>query len=607
MKKHRNLLDLYYENTAKVDYESAFIYSTNFSLSYKETEMLTNAIAHDFAKKIHVSDGIAIVVSNDSFVKAICAMSLVKINLPFVFLQATDSKKFKAINKEFQIAGIICDNSFESFFESTEKELIICQITREPFKDYLTFGNCKSLRRMLPRTTRENLPFRVQFTSGTTGEPKMNILQQFDIADVITTCRTQFVEKLGVKNFAQYLSLDYAFGIDSLFGAIYNGVPIYLFEENEKKDLNFVFNRIEKNNIDVVFLPSSLVNVIARTSALVRNFPKSLKVVVAGGESVQLTAMFVKKIKDNNISFVVGYGCSEMQLFSLNTVNCDINNDMLTTTALMGIPCENCELVALDENCQPLTHIGQAGTLFVKRNGKGVNGLHPLRASNPTFSKLSNSDFILYETSDIVTIDKCGYMFCGRNERRVKVHGYWVDLDYITHRLLGIEGVVSAYVTTFLDEYNNSSLACLYTGSLEKERIVQYLKTVVQPHEIPTLFIMVEAIPLTITDKTDTSKCKEIINEHISSNARFCLNNDQINLTGYDIADTIKAIFSKYCEEICVMADSEFNDVGIDSLVFLVILCEIEESLNIRLNMEIMNFNEINTLNKLIEAILNQI
>ena len=41
MKKHRNLLDLYYENTAKVDYESAFIYSTNFSLSYKETEMLT--------------------------------------------------------------------------------------------------------------------------------------------------------------------------------------------------------------------------------------------------------------------------------------------------------------------------------------------------------------------------------------------------------------------------------------------------------------------------------------------------------------------------------------------------------------------------------------
>ena len=86
-----------------------------------------------------------------------------------------------------------------------------------------------------------------------------------------------------------------------------------------------------------------------------------------------------------------------------------------------------------------------------------------------------------------------------------------------------------------------------------------------------------------------------------------CLNNDQINLTGYDIADTIKAIFSKYCEEICVMADSEFNDVGIDSLVFLVILCEIEESLNIRLNMEIMNFNEINTLNKLIEAILNQI
>ena len=606
MKKYSNLLDLYYENTKNADQDSVFIYNDKFVLTYRETEALTNAIARDFIKKIKTQDGVAVIVSSDVFVKAVCAIALVKINCPFVYLQADDDKKMAAIKDKFQVAAIICDsNASDALFGFTTEEVFVYRLCRALFVEYLKHGYSKKLRRIQSREARENLPFRIQFTSGTTGEPKINILQQFDIADAVNTYRTDFIEKVGASRFAQYLSLDYAYGIDSFFGAIYNGVSVYLLEEHEKKNINCLFEITEKNNIDIIFLPSSLVNVIARTPHLTTKFPKSLKLVVASGESVHLSASFVEQIEELGICFVVAYGCSEMHLFSYSVFDYEKSNLSMAGT-LFGVPCTNCELMALDENYCDLTTIGQRGTLFVKRIGKGAGEIHPLRLSNPKFVQLPDCEEVYYNTSDAVMLDENGYVFCGRNERRIKVRGYWVDLDYITQIVLEINGMISAYITTFSDEFENCCLACLYTGEVSKKEITDYLHERVQPHEIPAVFIMLEAMPLTITDKTDTSKCKEILMEYLKNNNKSLVSQMPPSTSEDFVVDTIKAICSKYCEEICDMPDSRFEDVGIDSLVFLVILCEIEETLKIRLNIESMDFRNINTLSKMIEVILNQ-
>lgn len=603
MKEYRNLIDLYYHNISDLDSEKPFIYNSGYVLSYRETERITNALAREFFKHIYEQESVTVIISEDNILKTVCAISLIKVNAMFVFLQPGDIKKFNAVQKSFCVSAIVCDDVAKLPRNFLSKRTFLWQLCRKTLKEYGLKTERRPLRRRLTAAQRENLPFRIQFTSGSTDEPKMNVLQQFDIADCIQTYRHELVKKNGITHFGQYLSVDYSYGVDSLLGCVFNGLPLYFFDNNEKKDLNLLFAKIVKYRIDTVFLPASLINVIAKTPSLIKRFPSELKVVFAGGERIHLTAGFIDELKQKKIRLAVSYGCSEMHQELLHIIDQEAKDD-LCLDPMLGIPCHNCEALVIDNDGNVISQIGETGILIIGRKGKRYEDLHPLRRRNPNFLSLSgNGKNFYYNTADIVRISESGYVFCGRQEQRVKVRGYWVDPEQLRIRILDMPGIVSGYITTYWDEFGNCRLALLYTGTVSEGEIVDYLKDKIQPHEIPAILLRIESLPLTITDKTDAMRCREIVSDYCKKQSVVQRGSEFVDSP----KDQVRAIFSRYSMDIHKNPDQSFDSLGIDSLILLIIICEIEQELSIRLDVEKIDLLENNTLNKFISIVLQEL
>ena len=189
--------------------------------------------------------------------------------------------------------------------------------------------------------------------------------------------------------------------------------------------------------------------------------------------------------------------------------------DDLYLDPVLGLPCHNCEALVIDQDGNAVSQTGETGILIIGRKGKCYEDLHPLRRLNPNFLSLPvNEKNFYYNTADIVRISESGYVFCGRQEHRVKVRGYWVEPDLLRIRILDVPGIVSAYVTAYSDEFDNCRLALLYTGTVSEGEIVDYLKDKIQPHEIPAILIRMESLPITTTDKIDAMQCREIVLDH---------------------------------------------------------------------------------------------
>ena len=600
MKEYRNLIDLYYHNNHNLNSEKPFLYNRGYILSYSETERITNSLARVFSKHTNNNESVTVIISSDNILKSVCAISLIKINAMFVFLQTDEVNKFNAIREHFGISTIVCEDASTLPQDYLDSKAFLCQLRRENLKEYLSKNNGRPIKRRLTAAQRENLPFRIQFTSGSTGEPKLNVLQQFDIADCIQTYRNELIEKNGITQFGQYLTVDYSYGIESLLGSVFNGLPLYFFEERERKDLNILFDTIEQYKIDTVFFPASLINIIAKTPYLIKRFPSSLKIVFAGGERAYLTNEFIDELKVKRVRLVVSYGCSEMQQAMYHMIDSQATNT-LSLDPVLGVPCHNCDILVIDQDGNALSKVGETGFLMIGRKGKRYDELHPLRRRNPHFISLpTNEKNVYYNTSDIVKISESGYVYCGRQEQRIKVRGYWVEPDLLRIKILDVPGIVSAYLTPYSDGFDNCRLALLYTGAVTEKEIVDYLNGKIQPHEIPAIIIRMESLPLTSTDKTDAKRCREIVSDYCQKHTatQNCCETEDLP------QNKVREIFSRYSMDIRENPDREFSSLGIDSLILLVIICEIEQELSVRLDIENIDFSENNTLNKFISIVL---
>ena len=136
MKEYRNLIDLYYHNVRSLDSEKPFIYNSGYALSYRETERITNALARVFLKHTHEKESVTVIVSQDSILKAVCAISLIKVNVMFVFLQPEDINKFNAIQDRFYVSAIVCDNVAELPRGFLSARTFLWQLRREDLKEY---------------------------------------------------------------------------------------------------------------------------------------------------------------------------------------------------------------------------------------------------------------------------------------------------------------------------------------------------------------------------------------------------------------------------------------------------------------------------------------
>ena len=133
----------------------------------------------------------------------------------------------------------------------------------------------------------------------------------------------------------------------------------------------------------------------------------------------------------------------------------------------------------------------------------------------------------LYKTGDLVRWLADGDMeYIGRNDLQVKIRGFRIELSEIENALSGFPGITQSVVLV-KEQDENKYLIAYYVSDWEEEdsSIRSYLGEHLPQYMIPSIFIHLESLPLTVNGKVDR---KALPDPTLSSKAIYVSPRDEV-------------------------------------------------------------------------------
>ncbi len=392
----------------------------------------------------------------------------------------------------------------------------------------------------------------IMYTSGTTGNPKgvlidnENILSLFENNNYIEFKKDDRIIQTGSSAF-DATTFEY-------WGALLNGIPLYLLKKRELLDLKYLKEYIVNNKISVMFLTTQLFNQMIEYD---ENFLKTVRIVLTGGEAVSLKHIN-KAINNVNILYNV-YGPTETTTFAtFYNITKDIGTSIPIGKAITN---RICYVVDKYGKLSPNMAKGE-----LQIGGKAVSKgyINNTEMTNKVFSKdIFSGTGRKYQTGDLVYRDKQGNIeFLDRIDTQIKIRGFRIELEEISKRILEINGIKEAFLMAE-NIKNDKTLIAFYTtrDNIDTKHIISNLRKRLPSYMIPKIIIKLNSIPLNSNGKTDKVFLKSVLEEYISTNTL----NEEIHYEGIylELYNLYKEIIGK--DEI--YPSDSFFDIGGDSLL----------------------------------------
>ncbi|MFF2885482.1 amino acid adenylation domain-containing protein [Paenibacillus sp. NPDC057967] len=344
--------------------------------------------------------------------------------------------------------------------------------------------------------------FNVIYTSGTTGQPKgvmlehrtmLNLLQsQNDIAGI------DFSAKV-----AQYAAGSFDVCYQELFSTLTAGGELHIVPDDMKKDLPRLFAMVAREEIETLFLPSSLVKFVGQDSAALELLPACINHIVAAGEQLMAGKLLQQWLGRNDARLHNHYGPSETHVVTMFTL--DPKQDMAELPPI-GKPIHNTRIYIMDSDYK-LRPVGVPGELWIAGDSvaRGYMNLPDLTGQR-FFPDPFAPGTRMYRTGDLARWLPDGTLeYMGRRDDQVKIRGFRVELSEVERAVLSVEGVSAATVHMSPDASGERSL-CAYYLSESVISVSEWrasLSRTLPDYMIPAYFIKVESIPVTLNGKID--------------------------------------------------------------------------------------------------------
>ena len=346
------------------------------------------------------------------------------------------------------------------------------------------------------------------YTSGTTGKPKGVMVKHRTMNNLVAFQKHKTNIDFS-KKVLQFTNLTFDVSFQEIFTTLLNGGELCLINKNIKNDINKLFETIEKNEIEVLFLPTAFLKFIFNESKYVNEFPKTVKHIVTAGEQLIISDLLKTYIRQNNVYLHNHYGPSETHVVTTYTINPE---DNIEDIPIIGKPISNSRIYILNEN-KKLQPIGVAGELYIAGEILAKGYLNNLAL---TAEKFIDDPFMfgekMYKTGDLARWLPDGNIeFLGRIDNQVKIRGFRIELGEIENQLLKIEGITEAIVLDKQDESSNKYL-CAYIAGKEEfstSELRRKLAKELPDYMIPSYFIQLEKMPLTPNGKIDRKALPE--------------------------------------------------------------------------------------------------
>ncbi|MEM7539708.1 MAG: amino acid adenylation domain-containing protein, partial [Chloroflexota bacterium] len=354
----------------------------------------------------------------------------------------------------------------------------------------------------------------ITYTSGSTGKPKGIALPHRALFNLIhwELTHTTITHHL---NCLQYSSLNFDASFTDIFMTLCAGHTLFLVPELLRLDFVRLADFIVDYDINRINLPVVVLQQLA-LAAIQKQQVLPLKEVLSTAEQLQITPAIITLFQQLDGAILQNqYGPAETHVVTAHTLQGV--PEQWPQFPSIGRPIANTQIYILDAHMQHVP-VGVVGDLYIGgvSLAREYHKLPGITAEKFVHDRLGKDDGIrLYKTGDLARYRPDGTIeYLGRQDTQVKIRGFRIELGEIETALLTYDEIDEVAIIVHEDTAGDKRLAAYITSSkgqgagaesatLQPATLRQDLAQHLPDYMIPSVFISLDAMPLTSNGKLD--------------------------------------------------------------------------------------------------------
>ncbi|MBB5647627.1 non-ribosomal peptide synthetase/type I polyketide synthase [Pedobacter cryoconitis] len=344
------------------------------------------------------------------------------------------------------------------------------------------------------------------YTSGTTGMPKGVEIRHKGLMNYVAWRMSN--HKLTAKDVTlQLVSYHFdGFGAD-IYPSLLGGGKFIIIPKEERLNANYIINAIQTERVTNFAMTPGLYGAIINGLPAGDHF-RDLRFVVLAGEKASRNLIQTSNRVLPHVLLENEYGPTESTVGVVHNDILDENNN-----AIIGKPIANTLIYILGKNNE-LLPLGFTGELCVSGIGiaKGYVNNEKL-----TSEKFIDNPFVaglkIYKTGDQAKWLPDGQLeFLGRSDNQIKIRGFRVELEEIMSQLTLHPAIKESVIVVKEKAEGEKLLVAYYTTfyTVEVDELRSFLAAQLPNYMVPSYFMALEQMPITLVGKLDTKALPEI-------------------------------------------------------------------------------------------------
>ncbi|GHB32006.1 hypothetical protein GCM10010377_22830 [Streptomyces viridiviolaceus] len=352
----------------------------------------------------------------------------------------------------------------------------------------------------------------VIYTSGSTGRPKgVEISRRSVVAMVQAMSRRYDFTDRDVWTLVHSSSFD--FSVWEMWGALATGGTLVVVPSDTVLSPRASAELLARERVTVMNIVPSVFRYLAAAARELPDPPVTVRRIVFGGEAVDVGDIRSwRRSVSTDCAFTNTYGITETTVFvstrDLTDDELDTETDDREFATALGEPLDGWEIHVLDEDGRPVA-TGGTGEIWVAGEGVAIGYTGRPELTAERFRGLSLRDGApvrCYRSGDLAVKNGDGTLcYAGRADDQVKINGFRIEPGEIESVLRQIPGVRDLAVVRVRSRIGSDVLIAYYathTGSAPHE-LAEQARALLPRHMTPSRFVQLEALPLTVSGKTD--------------------------------------------------------------------------------------------------------
>ena len=364
----------------------------------------------------------------------------------------------------------------------------------------------------------------ILYTSGSTGKPKGVMLSHRNAVAYVDWCSVVFTPT-GQDRFSSHAPFHFDLSILDLYVPLKHGAAVVLIDAEQGKAPLGLALLIAERRLTVWYSTPTILTLLAQSGRMERHDYSTLRVVLFAGEVFPTKHLREVKGRLPSADFYNLYGPTETNVCTYHRIPTIVERERSTPYPI-GRVCEHLRARVTDVG---VTDVGGTGAGGLRVDGMAVDGTDvaegdegelviegdnvmlgywnlPERSANAFYVDGTGARW--YRTGDVVSADADGvFTFMGRRDRMIKRRGYRIELGEVEAGLYRHPGVREAAAVVIPDADGAPRIkAILALGDGVRGSVIdmkRFCASTLPAYMIPDLFVFVDALPKTSTDKVD--------------------------------------------------------------------------------------------------------